>query len=72
MCKKCIHIELLIKSFFQELKYNTKAINRYFVSNYNIKCVQINKNYVRNYIIYNLDQLTFSYKEKVLTYIDNV
>lgn len=72
MCKKCIHIELLIKHFFHELQFNTKAINKYFVKNYNIKCVQINKYHVYNYIIFNLEQMTILYKQKILDYINNI
>lgn len=72
MCNKCVHVELLVKQFFQKLQYKTKAINKYFVANYPVKCINRNKNYVRNYIIYDLDQVTLPFKQQLLTYIDNI
>lgn len=72
MCKSCIHTEIMIKNFFLQLNYKLNAINKYILHNYTIRCLKDNKNYLRNYIIYNLEQMPQNVKCEILEYINQV
>ena len=71
MCNKCLHVELIIKHYFQVVGFKTRSINKSVVPNFTTKCIKINKNYLCNYIHYNLDQLPHFKKQEIFAYIYN-
>ncbi len=72
MCQACICVEIKIKDYFLQLNYKQSAINKYIVLDFPNRCLKKNKNYLRNYIHFKLEQMPLAIKCNILNYVDQI